>query len=252
MSLLEIVLLAVAGFAAGVVNAVAGGGTFLTFPVMVGYGMPSINANATSSVALLPGSAAVAAGYRHETAKHWREMVPFVGIGIVGGAIGSLILITIGDEGFRPLVPWLMGTATLLFAFSARITAFASRHARDRDGVARIIAYGVMAVVGVYGGFFGAGMGIVLLAALAIIMPGDYHKQNAVKNMVATTSTAVGIALFIATGLVWWPQALITTATAILGGHMGVGFARKLPDKAIRATVMTIGVVLTLYFFWKG
>src|SRR5262249_18682343 len=142
----------------GVANAVAGGGTFFTFAAMVAFGMPTLNANATSAVSLVPGSLASTVAYASETRKNWRRAVPYALCGLCGGMLGGYLAIRIGDEGFRPLVPWLLGVATLTFAFSGRIRALSKGIDGRQDARARAFAYGLMALVGVYGGFFGAGM----------------------------------------------------------------------------------------------
>lgn len=244
-------VLVLTGFAAGIVNAVAGGGTFFTFAAMVGFGMPTLNANATSAVALVPGSLASTLAYAAETRKNWRQAVPFVLLGVFGGVAGGLLLIRVGDEGFRPLVPWLLGIATLTFALSGRIRAL-SAGLNGRHGTAmHAAAYGLIGLVGIYGGFFGAGMGIMLLAALAIVGITKFHTANALKNIVATLAQAVAVVLFIANGLVLWKQAAIVTLAGIAGGYLGVMVARRVPEPVVRGVVVAVGAVLTVVFFFK-
>ncbi|HVV62328.1 MAG TPA: sulfite exporter TauE/SafE family protein [Pseudolabrys sp.] len=252
MSLLEITLLAVTGFAAGLVNAVAGGGTFFTFAAMVGFGMPTLNANATSAVALVPGSLASTVAYAKETRKNWRRAVPFVLLGLFGGIAGGYLLIRIGDEGFRPMVPWLIGIATLTFAFGARIRAFSAGLEGRHSAAMRAAAFALMGLVGIYGGFFGAGMGIMLLATLSIIGISEFHTANALKNIVATLSQAVAVVLFVANGLVFWREAAIVTAAGIAGGYLGVMAARRVPEPVVRGIVVAVGAALTVVFFFRG
>lgn len=251
MTLLQILLLALAGFAAGTVNAVAGGGSFFTFAALVFGGLPTLDANATSAVALTPANFASVLGYRQEVRKYFREMLPFMVLGTIGAAIGAWLLITIGDEGFRPTVPWLLLLATVLFALSARINRLIAPLAAHSTAAAQIFAFVLMAIVAIYGGFFGAGMGIMMLAALAIIESGDFHKSNAIKNVVAFLIQTVSATLLIAGGLIHWPHALITMAASVAGGYLGVGIARRVPEKIIRAVVVTVGAVLTLIFFMR-
>lgn len=251
MTLFQIVVLAVAGFAAGAMNAVAGGGTFVTFAALVVSGLPTLDANATSAVALTPANLASVAAYRSEVRAHIREMIPFAIIGLIGGGVGALLLIWLGDGGFRPLVPWLLLVATLMFAFSRQIRLFVAPFSQGQHTTARLVAYGVMMIVAVYGGFFGAGIGIMMLAALAIIAGGDYHKANSTKILVAFLIQVVSAALLIAGGLVHWPQALVTIAASSLGGYYGVGLARIMPEKITRAVVVTIGAGLTVVFFLR-
>ncbi len=251
MDVLHFLLLAVAGFAAGTVNAVAGGGTFFTFSALVAGGLPTLDANATSAVALTPANIASVAGYRHEMRLYWREVIPFSIIGAVGGFAGGLLLIGLGDAGFRPLVPWLLLLATVLFALSGKIRMLIAPFIEGTHPAARAVAYVLMAIVSVYGGFFGAGMGIMMLAAMAIIEGGNYHKANLIKNMVSFFAQGLAIVLLISGGLVHWPEALVTMVSSIIGGFIGVLVARRVPEKMVRAIVVTVGAVLTVIFFLK-
>jgi uncharacterized protein len=247
----DVVLITAAGFVAGAVNAVAGGGTFFTFAALVATGLPTLDANATSSVALVPGYAASATAYRNEVRMYFREMIPLALIGIVGAIVGSLLLLWLGDGGFRPLVPWLLLTATLLFAFSPQIRNFITEKAGGRASIQKAIAYGIMIVISIYGGFFGAGMGIILLAALSILESGNFHKSNTIKAIIALVIQIMSGVILIAGGLVHWPYALVTMIASIAGGYLGVSIARRVPEKIIRATVVTVGAVLTVIFFLK-
>jgi uncharacterized membrane protein YfcA len=179
------------------------------------------------------------------------EMLAFGAIGAVGGLCGALILIGIGDEGFRPLVPWLLAAATLLFALSGIIRPLLARVGRSNGWSAQLTAYLIMAVSSVYGGFFGAGMGIVMLAGLALVSQGDFHKANAIKNLVGMLTQALAIVLFIAGGLVHWGPALVTMVAGIAGGYLGVRIARGVPEPIVRGAVVAAGTVLSLVFFLR-
>jgi uncharacterized protein len=251
VTLLQILLLVLAGFAAGMVNAVAGGGSFFTFAALVFGGLPTLDANATSAVALTPSNVAIVVGYRAEVRKYFREMLPFLMLGTIGAAAGAWLLIAIGDEGFRPTVPWLLLVATVLFAASVRINRLIAPFAASSTAAARVLAFLLMAIVSVYGGFFGAGMGIMMLAALAILESGDFHKSNAIKNVVACLVQIVSAGLLIAGGLIHWPHALVTMAASIAGGYLGVRIARRVPEKIIRTVVVTVGAALTVVFFLR-
>lgn len=257
MSALDIVLLAVAGFAAGVVNAVAGGGTFFTFGALVATGLPTLNANTTSALALTPANIASVAAYRKELKLYPREALIFSVIGAVGSVFGALLLIWLGDAGFRPFVPWLLLFATLLFALNSRIATMAQSLIGKRDngpgdGGLGLPAYLFVSLSSVYGGFFGAGIGIIMLAALGIIESGNFHKINAIKNLVAMVNQAIAVALFVGGGLISWPHALVTMAASVVGGYLGVSVARRVPVPVIRTVVVTIGAALTVIFFWRG
>lgn len=251
MNLFEAVVLAAAGFVAGTMNAIAGGGTFVTFAALVFSGLPTLDANATSAVALTPSNLASAIGYRAEIRAHLREMIPFAIFALIGGGLGALLLILLGDGGFRPMVPWLLLVATLMFAFSVQIRQFVAPWSQGQHTGAKAVAYVVMSIVSVYGGFFGAGVGIMMLAALAIVVGGDYHKANSIKLLMAFLIQIVSSALLIAGGLVHWPQALVTIAASAFGGYYGVSLARMVPEKIIRAAVVAVGAGLTVVFFVK-
>ena len=191
MTFFHIFMLATAGFVAGAINAFAGGGSFFTFAALVATGLPALDANATSAAALAPSNVAIAIGYRSEVREHFRDLISFSLIGVAGGALGAFGLIWIGDGGFRQLVPWLLLVATLLFALSAQIRTVIAPWVGGKSVLAAAAAYGIMTLVSIYGGFFGAGMGFMMLAALAILESGDYHKANAIKNIVAMLIQAI-------------------------------------------------------------
>lgn len=252
MTLVDIALLTAAGFAAGVVNAVAGGGTFFTFAALVATGLPTISANATSALALTPANIASVLAYREELRVHGREAWIFGAVSVIGAALGAVALIWLGDPGFRRFVPWLLLFATLLFAFSGPISRLTAPAIGDGRAASHGGAYALIALLGVYGGFFGAGIGIIMLAGLGLLEPGNFHKINAIKAVVATVIQAVAIILFIGGGLISWPHALVTMVAAALGGYLGVDVARRVPEPVVRAVVVAIGAALTAVFFLRG
>jgi len=251
MTIIDAVLLLISGFAAGAINAVAGGGSFFTFAALVAAGLPTLDANATSAAALAPSNVAIAIGYRSELRTYFRDTVAFSLIGLCGGALGAYILIALGDAGFRPLVPWLLLVATATFALSNRLHAMLAPWAGGNGLAAPVVGYAVMTVVSIYGGFFGAGMGIMMLAALAILEGGDYHRANAIKNIVAMLIQAISALVLIAGGLVHWSHAFVVMASSVAGGYFGVGLARRVPLPVIRAAVVVAGAALTLVFFLR-
>jgi uncharacterized membrane protein YfcA len=251
VTLYEIALLSAAGVGAGVLNAVAGGGTFLTFAALVAMGLPTIEANATSAVALNPANFASVFAYRREIRAHFHSMVGYSVMAVAGGLLGAGLLIWLGDEGFRPTVPWLLLAATVLFAGSDRIRAVAEPWADAKAGGATAIAGVVMFVVSIYGGFFAAGMGIMMLAALIITEKGDFHKANAIKVLAALLIQLMSSVALIVGGLVHWPEAIVTMVASTVGGYYGVDIARRVPPKVIRAVVVGIGLVLTVVFFLR-
>lgn len=253
MSFLQILLLFVAGFAGGTVNAIAGGATFFTFPAMLAVGIPPVTANASNTTALVPASLVAAWAQRRDLADIER-MLPVLGLlGLAGGAAGAVLLLVTSDRAFMVLVPFLLLVATLLFAFSPRIlTAVRARHSTHQGGLR--LSPGVVLLllaVMVYGGYFGAGLGIMLLAGLAIAGLEELRVANAVKNGVSALVNGVAVAIFILQGVVVWPAALTMMAGAALGGFAGARIARRLPQRIFRTIVIGVGALLTVWYFLK-
>ncbi|MEK0082887.1 sulfite exporter TauE/SafE family protein [Benzoatithermus flavus] len=253
MSFFQILLLFVAGFAGGTVNAIAGGATFFTFPAMLAVGIPPVTANASNTTALVPASLVAAWAQRRDLADIER-MLPILGLfGLAGGAAGAVLLLVTSDRAFMVLVPFLLLVATLLFAFSPRIlTAVRARHATHQGGLR--LSPGVVLLllaVMIYGGYFGAGLGIMLLAGLAIAGLEELRVANAVKNGVSALVNGVAVAIFIFQGVVVWPAALTMMAGAALGGFAGARIARRLPQRIFRIIVIGVGALLTVWYFLK-
>lgn len=256
LSLANIALLAGSGLLAGLVNAVAGGGTFFTFSALVAVGLPPVIANATSAVAVTPANLASAVAYRREIGLNRRRFALLGLVSFAGGLIGAYALTWIGNAAFRTLVPWLMLAATILFAASPYVLkmAQAMRGGEGHEAGQGLWVLGLLIqfVTSIYGGFFGAGMGIVMLAALAITEGDDYHLINAAKVLCSTLIQAVAIVVFIAKGLVHWPETIVVGAASIIGGYAGVVGGRRIPAKAMRILIVLVGAILTIYFFWDS
>lgn len=253
MELSTAALLAASGLAAGLVNAIAGGGTFFTFSALMAAGLPPVVANATSAVAVTPANIASAWAYRKELAANLRRFAALGVVSLIGGLVGAYILTVTNNEAFRQLVPWLLLFATVLFALSPRIVALArsigkseGHHPSTRAWAAGLV---FQTLVATYGGFFGAGMGIVMLAALAITEGDDFHLINSAKHLCSTVIQLVAVVLFIIAGLVSWHETVIVGIASIIGGYLGVHFGRKMPAHVIRWLVIGVGAALTLYFF---
>lgn len=253
MELTTVALLAASGLAAGLVNAIAGGGTFFTFSALVASGLPAVVANATSAVAVTPANLASAWAYRRELAANVRRFTALGVVSLIGGLIGAYILTVTNNAAFRQLVPWLLLFATLLFAASPRIVALARAIGKHEGSHPSTKAWAgglaFQTIVAIYGGFFGAGMGIVMLAALAITEGDDFHLINSAKHLCSTLIQLVAVGLFIAAGLVSWQETFIVGAASVIGGYLGVVFGRRLSAAAIRWLVIAVGAALTLYFF---
>ena len=250
MQLTDILLLILAGFAAGLVNTIAGGGTFFSFPALLWAGVPPVSANATNSVALWPASLAGAWAYRQELRKYRRMLVPLAALSLVGGVAGGLLLISIQDAVFSRLIPWLLLFATLLFAASRHLASWAATRRRP-DGTSTLARAGYL-LVAVYGGFFGAGMCILLLAALAIAGHEDIHELNAIKNLLTAVIYSVSVATFVAAGAVSWLAMAATLVGATLGGFYGAQLSRLVSAAALRRIVIGIGLCLSAIYFIKA
>lgn len=245
MSFFDILLLFSAGFLSSVVNAIAGGGTFLTFGAMTLAGVPPIMANATSSVTQFPGYVTSALAYSKEIREAGREAWLLAALSLVGSLGGSLILLSLDNPSFRTLVPWLLLAATAVFALAPYLRP---KHLGEERPVTPL---GLIAqfLTSIYGGFFGAGMGIMMLAVLGLSKGGDYHKLNALKNFIAVVIALVAIAVFWGGGVVAWLPAMVMIPAGAIGGYAGVWTARRVPQAAIRAAVIAVGLILSWYYF---
>jgi uncharacterized membrane protein YfcA len=247
MTFLSALLLFVAGFVAGSINAVAGGGTFITFGAMTLIGIPPISANATSSIAQFPGYVTSTLAYWSDIKRMWRGALLLAACSIIGGLAGALILLALDNPSFRVIVPWLLLGATALFAAGPWLKPKeAAQKERPLAGAL------VQLVTSVYGGFFGAGMGIMMLATLGLTETGDYHRLNALKNMLSIVIAAVAIIVFASGGVVTWLAAVVMVPAVALGGYFGVWSARRVPQLAVRIFVIAVGLFLTGYYFAKG
>ena len=248
MTLADAVLLFVAGFLSGVVNAIAGGGTFLTFGAMTLAGLPPIVANATSSITQFPGYVTSSLAYAKEIRADWREAALLGALSLVGGLAGALLLLSLSNPSFRALVPWLLLAATAIFAAGPYLKP------KTLSPEKPITPFGLVGqfVTSIYGGFFGAGMGIMTLAVLGLTKGGDYHRLNALKNFLAVVIAGMAIVVFASGEVVGWPQAAVMVPAAALGGWSGVWAARRVPQPVIRALVVTVGLALTAYYFVTG
>ena len=254
----DILLMGAGGFAAGAVNAVAGGGTFFSFPALLAVGLPPVVANASNSVALWPGSLAGAWAYRKELAAYKRYLLPMGAASLLGGIAGGLLLLAAGDARFSALIPWLLAFATGLFAFSPQISAALKRRRPARPvradgdyGSGTPAGWLVQLLVSIYGGFFGAGMGILTMASLAMGGHEDVQHINALKNLLSAVNYSVTAMTFIIAGAVSWPQTLVMLLAASAGGYAGARVARRIRGPWLRRMVIAVGSALTLYYFYK-
>jgi hypothetical protein len=254
MTLPHAILLFAAAVLAGAMNSVAGGGSFFSFPALIFTGVLPIPANATNTVAVWPGSVASVFSYWKRLPKSPRVMVPLIGISVIGGTLGALVLLHTPQATFMSLVPYLFGVATLLFAFGKRLTRTLG-HVIKRTGPPSwptIIGLTlVQFVISLYGGFFGGGIGILMLAMLEMIHFEDIHAMNGLKTVLATAINGAAVVTFILARMVAWPQAILMIVGAVAGGYYGAHYAQKLDPRWVRATVICVGAGMSIYFLWR-
>lgn len=225
-------------------NSVAGGGSFLSFPALVFAGVPAISANATNNAAMWVGTIGSARGYREELREHRALLLPVIAVSIVGSLIGACLLLVTPQAVFLRLVPWLLLFATLVFASSGWLSPTNERAPRHAPW--QIV---VQFFVAIYGGYFGAGMGIVMLAVLAYSGLPSFNAQNAIKNLLSVSINGVALVPFVIARIVDWRFALPMAALALLGGYFGARFFRRVPQRIARALVVAIGCAMTIVFF---
>lgn len=251
--MLSILLLTSAAFLAGALNAVAGGGTFLTFPALVFLGLPPIPANATSTVAVLPGYVASALAFRRDIGPvGGTGVAPLVAAALAGGLSGAGLLLVTPPQVFGGIVPWLLLVATALFAAGPRLTRWAGRHGQGTEQAAgRPATLLTVFAVAVYGGYFNGGLGILLLAAFGLLGLRDLNHMNGLKNLLSAVLTVISAATFAAAGIVAWREAAIMAAAATLGGYAGGRAARHVPAAWLRAGIVAVGLVMAALFFLR-
>ena len=250
MNFADILLLAAAGLVSGAVNAVAGGGTFLTFGALSIAGIPPIAANATSSITQFPGYITSTLAYWSDIKTFWRGALMLSLISAIGALAGALILLALSNPSFRALVPWLLIAATAMFAAGPWLKP--KPKPGQQAAVGSVPGAVIQFVTALYGGFFGAGMGVMMLATLGLTQTGDYHRLNALKNMLSIVIAAVAIVVFVSGGVVAWPQAIVMIPAVALGGYAGVWMAKRVPQTVLRGFVIAVGLLLAGYYFWTG
>jgi uncharacterized membrane protein YfcA len=241
------VLLFFAAVAGGAINSVAGGGSFVSFPALLFAGVAPVPANATNTIALWPGSLASILAYRRELGDVKRELLPLAIAAFVGGLAGSLLLLHTPESTFVLLIPWLLLFATVLFTFGGAVSRRLTKGARAPLGVAAA----VQLAISVYGGYFGGGMGIMMLAVLTLLGMTHIHRMNALKNILGALINGVAVVAFILARAIVWAPGVVMIAGGITGGYAGAAIARRVSPKYVRWVVMGIAWSMTAYFFVK-
>ena len=250
---LETIVVLVAGVIGGAINSIAGGGTLVSFPALLWLGRDPIVANATNTVAMWPGSMAGAFGFRRELATTRGWLLLLIIPSLLGGALGSWLLLRTPTSVFERLVPFLILGATLLFGAQEMITRrLAPPPTADRQPpTGRWMIFVFQLLVGIYGGYFGAGMGILMLAALGLIGLTDLHQMNGLKNVLAVCINGIAAIYFAVSGAVAWKDAGVMTVGTIAGAYLGARVARRLGRKFVRSAVVAIGIIMTIALLLK-
>jgi len=254
MSVTEILGLTVAATAGGAINAVAGGGTLVTFPALLVFGTPPIIANATSTLALVIGTSGGIYGYRRHLDPIRPWLWRFAPVSAVGGLIGAVLLTCTSNQTFSKLVPFLILFATVLFLAQGtfrRLANFGAQASREGKHPAVGGAILFQLAVAIYGGYFGAGIGILMLASLGFIGLSNIHEMNALKTMLTSLINLVAAVWFILAGLVHWPKAGVMTAGALLGYFLGSHYAQRIPQQRVRQIITLIGYLISAATFYK-
>jgi uncharacterized protein len=247
------IVLFAAGVLGGAINAVAGGGSFIAFPALLFTGVPPIPSNATNAFALWIGTTSSVRAYWKLLNISRRVLVPLLVASVVGGVIGAYLLLHTPAQTFLQVLPWLMLSATLLFVFGKKLVGNRpSALARDASTSALVLAVVFELLLAVYGGYFGGGMGIMNLAMLAALGMTDIHAMNALKVVLSGVINGVAIVMFFAKGAIYWPQGIVMTIGAIVGGYSAAHYSQKLPQAWVRAFVIAVGTGMTIYFFVRA
>ena len=242
----SLALLAAAGFLAGFMNAIAGGGSFVSFPALIFAGLPPVAANASSTVALFPGAVTSVWAFRRDLVRvggvSFRAML---GASVAGGATGAVLLLATSDRAFRAVVPWLLLFASVAFAFGGRIGVALRRRFVLGPGVLLPTQF----VLAIYGGYFGGAVGIMMMAIWGVLSSASLKVLNPAKVLLVGAMNGVAVICFIVAGAVWWPETLAMLVAAAIGGYAGARVARRLPASVVRATIITVSFATTAAFF---
>lgn len=255
MTIVQAIALFIAAILGGTLNSVAGGGSFITFPTLIFTGVPPIQANATSTTALWPGSVASVGAYRSVLTTQRTQLVLLGIVSVAGGAIGAVLLLHTSQTLFLRLVPFLLLLATLLFAFGGALTAGLRKRLGKASTPAWVATAGLAVlqfIIAAYGGFFGGGIGILMLALYSVVGMENIHAMNGLKALMASCINGVAVITFVVAGAIFWPEALVMVAGAIVGGYGGASVARRLDPILVRRFVIAVGFIMTIYFFIKA
>ncbi len=247
------ILLVLAGLLGGAVNTLAGGGSFIVFPALLAVGVPPVLANASNTYAALPGYASGTFGLWADMAAYRNRLLPYGIVAALFGYAGAELLLHVSDAQFSVVVPWLMLFAVVLFVFGARLNAFVAARAGGRRGAraaGAVLLFAILATTCLYGGFFNAGLGVLLLAFLVLAGVGNIHAANGLKLYVSIVVALVAVIRFAVAGSIDWYHGTIALVGVTTGAYVAARLAHLIPTAVIRGLVIVYGVALTVYFFW--
>jgi uncharacterized membrane protein YfcA len=243
MSIGEIACIALAGLGAGMINTVVGSGTLITFPVLLAFGYSPVTANVSNTIGLVPGSASGVLGYRRELVGQRRRVIRLGTMSVLGGATGAVLLLVLPASAFKAIVPVFIALALVLTVLQPRLNAWLQAREIDLDREGSILTPLAVFATGIYGGYFGAAQGILLLGILGVAIPQDLHRTNALKNVLAGLVNGVaGLYFAFAAHVAWAPAAIIAVAS-ILGAQLGARYGRRLEPGALRAIIVAVGII---------
>ncbi len=246
MSVGEIVSIALAGLAAGTINTVVGSGTLITFPVLLAFGYAPVTANVSNTIGLVPGSASGVIGYRRELVGQGRRVVRLGAMSVLGGVTGAVLLLVLPASAFKDIVPAFIAVAVLLTVFQPRLDQWLAKREIDLERRGGILTPLGVYATGVYGGYFGAAQGILLLGILGVALSQDLHRTNALKNVLAGLTNGVAGVYFAFAAHVEWGPAGIIAAASIVGAQLGARYGRRLAPAALRAVIVVVGILAIL------
>ncbi|HEV2975779.1 MAG TPA: sulfite exporter TauE/SafE family protein [Solirubrobacteraceae bacterium] len=242
MSVGEIIAIAVAGVAAGTINTVVGSGTLITFPVLLAFGYAPVTANVSNTIGLVPGSASGSLGYRRELSGQGGVALRLGAMSVLGGITGAVLLLVLPASTFKAIVPAFIAVAIVLTMLQPRLNRRLAARTAERPGHGGPLAPIAVYITGVYGGYFGAGQGILLLAIFGVLLPQSLQRSNALKNVLAGTVNGVAGLYFVFAAHVEWAPAAIIAATSVIGGQLGARYGRRLHPDALRALIVLVGI----------
>jgi uncharacterized membrane protein YfcA len=242
MGIWEVLAIALAGLAAGTINTVVGSGTLITFPVLLAFGYAPVTANVSNTVGLVPGSVSGAFGYRRELAGQRERALRFGMMSVLGGVTGAVLLLVLPASAFSAIVPVFIGLALVLVVLQPHLTSMLAKRGRGSGRHGRVLTLLAVYATGVYGGYFGAAQGILLLGILGLSLAQDLHRTNALKNVLAGLVNGVAGVFFIFAAHIEWAPAAIIAVSSILGAQIGARYGRRLPPRALRVLIVLVGV----------